>query len=163
MLEICTKNAVFHTQEEKITYSLLRKEKHFKSFFLNRNYRFILMQNFSTTSHFKQGYPIHRSHVCICTYTHAHTPQSLSCSWYAPVQSFLDSMWFETICFVYNLFISQLITGFPSGSVVKNSPAVEEIPRGMPGNPLQYSCLENPMDRGAWCVQCVESQRVRRD
>ena len=20
------------------------------------------------------------------------------------------------------------------------------------GNPLQYSCLENPMDRGAWCV-----------
>ena len=19
------------------------------------------------------------------------------------------------------------------------------------GNPLQYSCLENPMDRGAWC------------
>ena len=21
---------------------------------------------------------------------------------------------------------------------------------GGPGNPLQYSCLENPMDRGAW-------------
>jgi len=21
-----------------------------------------------------------------------------------------------------------------------------------PGNPLQYSCLENPMDRGAWQV-----------
>ena len=21
------------------------------------------------------------------------------------------------------------------------------------GNPLQYSCLENPMDRGAWCVE----------
>ena len=20
------------------------------------------------------------------------------------------------------------------------------------GNPLQYSCLENPMDRGAWCT-----------
>ena len=20
------------------------------------------------------------------------------------------------------------------------------------GNPLQYSCLENPMDRGAWCA-----------
>ena len=20
------------------------------------------------------------------------------------------------------------------------------------GNPLQYSCLENPMDRGAWCL-----------
>ena len=23
-------------------------------------------------------------------------------------------------------------------------------PRGRHGNPLQYSCLENPMDRGAW-------------
>ena len=23
-------------------------------------------------------------------------------------------------------------------------------PREGPGNPLQYSCLENPMDRGAW-------------
>ena len=24
--------------------------------------------------------------------------------------------------------------------------------RGVHGNPLQYSCLENPMDRGAWWV-----------
>ena len=23
-------------------------------------------------------------------------------------------------------------------------------PEGENGNPLQYSCLENPMDRGAW-------------
>jgi len=44
--------------------------------------------------------------------------------------------------------------------VVKNPPAdVRDaglIPRsgrspgGGHGNPLQYSCLENPMDRGAW-------------
>ena len=26
----------------------------------------------------------------------------------------------------------------------------EDPPRGGHGNPLQYSCLENPMDRGAW-------------
>ena len=25
-------------------------------------------------------------------------------------------------------------------------------PGGGQGNPLQYSCLENPMDRGAWQV-----------
>ena len=25
-------------------------------------------------------------------------------------------------------------------------------PGGGHGNPLQYSCLENPMDRGAWWV-----------
>ena len=41
---------------------------------------------------------------------------------------------------------------------VKNLPAVQEtwvqsLGREDPlenGNPLQYSCLENPMDRGAW-------------
>ena len=32
------------------------------------------------------------------------------------------------------------------------------------GNPLQYSCLENPMDRGAWqATQSMGSQRVRHD
>ena len=50
--------------------------------------------------------------------------------------------------------------GFPGGSVVKNLPAnargVDSIPvlRRSPGegnsNPLQYSGLRNPMDRGAW-------------
>ena len=29
------------------------------------------------------------------------------------------------------------------------------------GNPHQYSCLKNSMDRGAWQVQSVELQRVR--
>ena len=29
------------------------------------------------------------------------------------------------------------------------------------GNPLQYFCLENSMDRGAWQAQSIESQRVR--
>ena len=42
---------------------------------------------------------------------------------------------------------------------VKNQPAMQETrvqsrarktPGGWPGNPLQYSYLENPMDRGAW-------------
>ena len=50
--------------------------------------------------------------------------------------------------------------GFPGGSVVKNPPAsagdailVSGLGRslgGGHGNPLQYSCLENLMDRGAW-------------
>ena len=50
--------------------------------------------------------------------------------------------------------------GFPGGSVVKNRPAnardmssIPELggsPGGGNGNPLQYSCLENSMDRGAW-------------
>ena len=29
-------------------------------------------------------------------------------------------------------------------------PGSETSPGGGHGNPLQYSCLENPMDRGAW-------------
>ena len=50
--------------------------------------------------------------------------------------------------------------GFPDGSDGKESacnvenlssiPGSERSPGGENGNPLQYSCLENPMDRGAW-------------
>ena len=49
---------------------------------------------------------------------------------------------------------------FSGGSVVKNLPANGEdavlilgsgrSPGGENGNPLQYSCLENSMDRRAW-------------
>ena len=37
----------------------------------------------------------------------------------------------------------------------------EDSPGRGHGNPLQYSCLENPMDRGAWWVIIHGSQRVR--
>ena len=50
--------------------------------------------------------------------------------------------------------------GFSSDSVVKNSPGnagdagsipgLARFPGEGNGNPLQYSCLEKPMDRGAW-------------
>ena len=50
--------------------------------------------------------------------------------------------------------------GFPGGSEVKASACnagdpgsisgLGRSPGGGHGNPLQYSCLENPMDRGAW-------------
>ena len=51
--------------------------------------------------------------------------------------------------------------GFPGGSVVKNpstcqcrrqrfDPSVGKTPGGGNGNPAQYSCLGNPMDREAW-------------
>ena len=67
----------------------------------------------------------------------------------------------------------QIIRGLPGGSDGKESPAVLEnwvwslgqedpLEKGM-ANPLQYSCLENPMDRGAWGVQFMESQRVGHD
>ena len=35
-----------------------------------------------------------------------------------------------------------------------------DSPEGGHGNPLQYSCLENPMDRGAWRATVHRVQRV---
>ena len=53
-----------------------------------------------------------------------------------------------------------MTVGFPGGLVVTNPPAnagdtslipgSERSPGGGHGNPLQYSCLENSMDRGVW-------------
>ena len=31
------------------------------------------------------------------------------------------------------------------------------------GNPLKYSCLENPMDKGAWQLQSIGSNGVGHD
>ena len=42
-------------------------------------------------------------------------------------------------------------------------PGLGRSPGGGPSNPLQYSCLENPMDRGACGVQSTGLQRVRHD
>ena len=55
------------------------------------------------------------------------------------------------------------VWGFPGGSVVNSLPANAgdegdlgsipgsgRCPGGGHGSPLQYSCLENPRDRGAW-------------
>ena len=33
---------------------------------------------------------------------------------------------------------------------VGSIPGLRRPPEGGQSNPLQYSCLENPMDRGAW-------------
>ena len=40
---------------------------------------------------------------------------------------------------------------------------LERSPRGGYGNPLQYSCLEIPMDRGAWWATVQGLQRIERD
>ena len=61
---------------------------------------------------------------------------------------------------VFIFHLSTLFMGFSSGSEVKVSACKLGDPGSIPGsgrfpgegngNPLQYSCLENPMDRGAW-------------
>ena len=65
-------------------------------------------------------------------------------------------VWLKYICVC-------MYVGFPGGSAVKNQPEMQELqetqirslgqrdsPGGGHGNSLQYSFLENPMDRGAW-------------
>ena len=63
--------------------------------------------------------------------------------------------------------------GFPGGTAGKEAASSGDIrdmslisglgrsPRGGHGNPLQHSCLENPVDRGAWRAavhRVIESQ-----
>ena len=73
--------------------------------------------------------------------------------WHKYFEQFLD-----LFCLVLKLAIQ--IKNFPGDSVVKNLPAnagvsgliprLERSLREGKGNPLQYSCLENPTDRGLY-------------
>ena len=67
-----------------------------------------------------------------------------------------------------------LLVGFPGVASGKESACqcrrhrrhsfilgLEKSPGGGHGNPLQYSCLENPMDRGAWWATVHEVAKSR--
>ena len=66
--------------------------------------------------------------------------------------------------------LNNVITGLPRWHSGKESacnsgdagliPGSGRSPGGRHGNPLQYSCLENPMDRGAWWATVHAVQRV---
>ena len=71
------------------------------------------------------------------------------------------------VFFILNVLI--VMSGFPDGSDSKESscstedlgstPESRRSPVGGNGNSLQYSCLENPMDRGNWrALQSTGSQ-----
>ena len=66
-------------------------------------------------------------------------------------------------CMCYLAWSQAILRASQLAQWVKNLPAMQEMqenvgsmpglgrsPGGGHGNPLQYSCLENPMDRGAW-------------
>ena len=58
------------------------------------------------------------------------------------------------------IYLYKVHMGFPGGSVGEESTFIARGPDSVPewgrfpgegnGNPLQYYCLENSMDRGAW-------------
>ena len=79
----------------------------------------------------------------------------------------LASLIFSVVLTYVNSRASQVVL------VVKNLPAdsgdirdtgsvpgLGRSPGGGHGNPLQYSCLENPMDRRAWWTTSTGSHRV---
>ena len=73
----------------------------------------------------------------------------------------------------FNMFLMPLV-GFPGGMLLKNPPANAgdtgdsgSIPGsgrssgGGNSNPLQYSCLGNPMDRGDWWATVYGVAKIR--
>ena len=76
--------------------------------------------------------------------------------------SFLPDSGDNVICLLQITRVVIPTLGFPGGSAVKNPPANAGDVGSVPewgrcpgegnGNPLQYSCRENPLDRGAWGV-----------
>jgi len=60
--------------------------------------------------------------------------------------------------------VAQVVKSLPANAGdVDSIPGPGRSPGGGHGNSLQYSCLENPMDRGAWraIVNSVAKSRIR--
>ena len=82
-------------------------------------------------------------------------------NWPAIRRPLFDS-WVRKIPWRRDRLSIPVFLGFPGGSHGKESacnagdlgliPGLGRFPGGGHGNPLQYSCLENSMDRGAWWV-----------
>ena len=64
------------------------------------------------------------------------------------------------------IWVSQavlVLKNLPKAGDPDSTPGSGRSAGGGQGNPLQYSCLENPMDKGAWraAVQGVAKSRTR--
>ena len=77
------------------------------------------------------------------------------------------SVWLSFTLFYSYSWASQvalLVKNLPTNAVdIRDSGSMSRLGRslgGGNGNPLQYTCLENPMDRGAWQATAHRSQRV---
>ena len=69
--------------------------------------------------------------------------------------------------YTWRIWNSETVKGFSGGSVVKSLPAIVgdlipglgRSPGEGNGNPLQYSCLGNPMDRETqWASVCAVAE-----
>ena len=90
-------------------------------------------------------------------------------------QIFKNHLIFSVISSTVNSFVSQftVIWGFPGGSDTEASAGCAGDLGSIPGwarppgeghdNSLQYTCVENAVDRGAWWTTIHGVQRVRHD
>ena len=94
--------------------------------------------------------------------------RSLGQPW--PIRFFDKNSWRLKYCLIVVFHTGKGTLGFLGGSDRKESacsvgdlgsiPGLGRSPGVGHDNPLQYSCLKNPMDRGAW-LQSMRTQRVR--
>ena len=81
--------------------------------------------------------------------------------------------WVRKLRWKWDRLPTPISLGFSCGSAGKEStchvgdlgliPGLGRSPGEGNGNPLQYSCLENPMDKGAWQATVHGVARVRYD
>ena len=120
-------------------------------------------------------WPLLRNHesklwelTCIIFFHNVFLPCKSKNSGDCHIQSYLLSYYF-ILKIIYLLYWSYKKGGFPGGSDGKEStciagdlssiPGLGRSPGEGHGNPFQYSCLENSMDRRPGRLQSMESQR----
>ena len=88
----------------------------------------------------------------------------------------LSSLCSTALSLAFADYLLNFTEGLTGGSALKNPPAMQDTqetgvpipelgrsPEGGCGNPLQYSCLENPMDKEPGGLQSIGSQRISHD
>ena len=75
-----------------------------------------------------------------------------------------SGLWIRQMPCTFTSLIARLVKTLPAVQETRVWSLGQEDPPGEGnGNPLQYSCLENPMDRGAWWATVHGVARVRHD
>ena len=147
---------------------------------MQRNIKITLTHNYisflSLSSFYVCGYIYIHTHTHTYTYTHIHTHTYTHTHTHTYTHIHIHTHIYthiyihthiHTHTHIYTHTHTYMLTwGFGASQVVlvvkepacqcrrckrhRLNPWVRKIPWGGHGNPLQYSCLDNPMDRGAW-------------
>ena len=68
--------------------------------------------------------------------------------WHLGAERFGVSRFLPVVC--YKFKVAQAVKNLPAMQNLGSIPELGRSPGEGSGNPLQYSCLGNPMDRGTW-------------